>query len=184
VSAVTTSASATSERGRGEAAPSLSIALLAVFGLAAFLVASHLEAAAEIASVNPATAVLLAVLALVIAVWTARTWQRPSRALLCTGAVAAAGLGCLWLSTRTVGVPLKAPAGILDTITAGDELLLAVLCGISAFAPSRWSRFSSTTGMIAIGASFVALAMGCSVPAPASGTPDSANGGVVWFCHV
>ena len=167
-----------------------SSALLITIGLAAFVVASHLEAAVSAFPHSAALGAVLTAIATAAAVWTVRVARRPSRATLIAGATGAAALFVLWAYTRTVGVPTsggpRAPVGILDTLTAFDELLLAGFA-LAALSPQRIPREAwPLLGSVAISASFIALAMGCEPPqVPASG-PGSANSVATMavICHL
>lgn len=159
-------------------------ALLICVGLALFVVASRLEAAvgAFVASSEPIGALQLAVAALV-GVWAARVALAPSRRLLVAGAAGACALVALWIVTRAAGVLGPAPVGVLDALTALDELLLAAFAlGAAARRARRWEG-GSAVGSIAISLSFVALAMGCE-PAAAPASDGGPSGVTPLVCHL
>jgi hypothetical protein len=165
-------------------------ALLICVGLALFVVASRLEAAvgAFSASAAPVGALQLGLAALV-GLWAARAARAPSRRLLRVGAAGACALAALWIVTRTVDAGGPAPVGVLDALTALDELLLAAFAVAATFDGDpagrqrrRWEGWSAG-GSIAISLSFVALAMGCEpAAAPASGGRPS--GVTPLVCHL
>jgi hypothetical protein len=169
-------------------------AVLIVVGLGGFIAASHLEAAVGAFATSPAVSVVLAGLAVAAACWVVRLAARPSRAVLLAGACGAAALAALWICTRTLGLPggiaPRAPAGILDTLTAFDELLLAAtaLAAARARRPGRGRRQRwPVAGSVAISLSFIALAMGCEPPpAPAGGGAPGgyAHGAPALICHL
>jgi hypothetical protein len=165
--------------------PSVPIAI----GLAAFVAASHLEAAVSAMPHSPAVGVAVGAIAVAAAAWAVRVARRPSRALLLSGAAGAAALVALWLWTRTVGVPglgggEPAPVGVLDALSALDALLLAAFAiGAARSAGRPPSERWPVIGCVAISVSFIALAMGCE-PAPtasASAPPDPA---AAFVCHL
>jgi len=167
---------------RATSAPAVAMAV----GLAVFVAASHLEAAVAVAARAPAVGAITAAVAVAAAAWALRIARRPSRALLLAGAAGAASLAALWLWTRTIGVPLsggaRAPVGVLDAITAFDELLLAgfALAAARALGRPAGDRFP-LLGCVAISLSFIALAMGCAPPAPAAGSHAAAP---AYVCHL
>ena len=152
-------------------------ALVVAVGLGAFVSASHLQTAASAVGASPAIALVLCAMALAAGAWSVCVARRPTRALLALGAAGALALVALWVLTRTAG---GAPVGVLDALTALDELLLAgfALAAARRRPPERWP----VAGMVAISLSFMALAMGCEPPAPpdsrAAGRPASA------ICHL
>src|SRR5204862_7556210 len=90
---------------------------------------AHAEAAVGAFSYSPAMSAAVAVIGVAAAGWGVGVARRPTRALLLAGAAGALGLVVLWAWTRAIGVPLDggqpAPVGVLDAVTAFDELLLA-----------------------------------------------------------
>lgn len=168
-------------------APALAMAV----GLAAFVAASHLEAAAGALAHSPAVAAIVAAVGFAAAAWALRAARRPSRATLLAGAAAALALAALWVWTRTMGVPLdgsaaRAPAGVLDAITALDEVLLAgfaISAARSLGGPAR-DRFP-VAGCVAISLSFVALAMGCTPAAPDAADAAAPHARApAYICHL
>ncbi len=171
-------------------------ALLVAVGLGACIAASHLEAAVGAFAVSPSLSAALAAVGLASAAWAVRSARRPSPGLLLGGAAAALALVALWVWTRAIGLPLdgtrRAPVGVLDALTAVDELLLAGFAVAAARsgrtgrarrpARERWPLL----GCLAISLTFVVLAMGCEPPdAPAAGAsgivaPPSAE----LLCHL
>jgi hypothetical protein len=151
--------------------------LLVAVGLGACVAASHLEAAVGAFAVSPRLSAALAAVGLVAAAWAVRSARRPSPGLLLGAAAAALALVVLWVWTRAIGLPLdgagRAPVGVLDALTAVDELLLAGFAVAAARSGSlrhppreRWPLL----GCVAISLSCVVLAMGCEPPdAPAPG---------------
>ncbi len=171
-------------------APSRPAVAMAV-GLAAFVAASHLEAAVAAVALSPVIAAIAAAVALLAGAWTVRVARRPSRALLLAGAAGAASLAALWVATRTLGVPFdgspaRAPVGVLDAITALDELLLAGFA-LAAARPRRrpaGDRFPPL-GCVAISLSFIALAMGCGPSQPSAvASAGSDAPGASLICHL
>ena len=188
--------------GRAAPVPSVpglrprSTALLICVGLALFVVASRLEAAVGAFAIfdeDPASSAfvgaLQVALAALVGLWAARVARAPSRRLLGAGATGASALAALWIATRTIGVGGPAPVGILDALTALDELLLAAfaLAAGSSYNAARrrrppWEGWSAI-GSIAISLSFVALAMGCEPSsAPVAGGGPGAVTPLV--CHL
>jgi hypothetical protein len=72
--------------------------------------------------------------------WGVFAYVRPSRTLLLAGALLSVGTVCVWLLSRTTGMPFgpdawePEPWGLPDTVASGDELTLAALL---AAAPLR-----------------------------------------------
>ena len=169
--------------GAPAAAPAAarSPALVAVVGLGAFVAASHAESAVSAFAASPAIGLGLCAVALAAGVWSVRVARRPARGLLSLGAAGALALVALWVATRTAG---GAAVGVLDAVTAFDELLLAwVAIGIARGRPraERWPL----AGCVAISLSFMALAMGCAPPAvPAAAGSDGAARGPAAICHL
>jgi hypothetical protein len=159
-------------------------------GLAAFVAASHVEAAVAAAAAHSLVVGAIAGgVGLVAAAWALRVARRPARALLLAGAAGAATLAALWLWTRTLGVPLsggaRAPVGVLDAITAFDELLLAgyaIAAARSHGQAAARDRFP-LTGCVAISLSFVALAVGCAPPSQAAAGSGDAQA-PAFICHL
>lgn len=162
-------------------------AVLVAAGLAAFVAASHLEAAVGAFASSPGLSAALVGVGLAAAGWAVRIAHRPSTGVLLLGAGAALALVAVWVWTRAIGLPLdgmrRAPVGVLDALTAFDELLLAGF----AVAGARGSRRASRErwpllGSAAISLSFIALAMGCepSTAPAAGGAPQSA----ALICHL
>jgi hypothetical protein len=151
--------------------------LLVAVGLGACVAASHFESAVEAFAVSPSLSAALATVGLAAAAWAVRSARRPSPGVLLGGAAAALALVALWLLTRAIGLPLdgtrRAPVGVLDALTAVDELLLAGFAVAAARSSrrrhpprERWPLL----GCVAISLSCVVLAMGCEPPdAPAAG---------------
>jgi hypothetical protein len=161
------------------------LALLAIVGLAGFVAASHLEAAVGAFSYSPVTGVAVAAFGLVAAGWTVRVARRPTRGALLAGAGGALALVALWIWTRAAGVPFadgRAPVGVLDTVTAFDELLLAWLALAAArargSARERWPLLAS----VAISLSFIVLAMGCDPARTAAAAPGGSSPALI--CHL
>jgi hypothetical protein len=160
-------------------------------GLAAFVAASHLEAGVAAVARSPAIAAVAAALAVAAGTWALRAARRPSRASLLAGAGGALTLVALWVWTRTVGVPLdgsgvRAPVGVLDALTAFDELLLAWFAISAARSLGRpaGDRFP-VLGCAAISLSFIALAMGCSPSQSAAASSAAGDaGGAPLICHL
>ena len=163
------------------------IALVAPVGLAAFVAASHLEAAIGALALRPGLGVALILVALVTAggrcAWPVRRrgarWS-PARSVpqrsLCCGRGRAA-----WASRSPPRG--RAPVGVLDALTAFDELLLA---GFAFAAAARSRAVPPRSGwqvpaFAAISVSFMALAMGCEPsPSVAAGVPQSR----ALICHL
>jgi hypothetical protein len=173
---------ASDRRARPAARARHGTALLICVGLALFVVASRLEAAvgAFVAS-SPSVGALQLAAAALVGLWAGRVARSPSRHLLRSGAVGACLLVAAWTATRTIGLAgPAAPVGLLDAMTALDELLLAAFALAAAGTRgARWDGWSAL-GSVAISLSFVALAMGCE-PAAA----PAAGGGVApLVCHL
>jgi hypothetical protein len=71
-------------------------------------------------------------------VWAGLVWTRPpSRSLLLAGAIANLGVAVVWLSSRTVGLPIgpdpgeREAIGIHDVFATADELALAALIALA-----------------------------------------------------
>jgi hypothetical protein len=154
-----------------------SSALVVAVGLGVFVAAAHLQAAVSAFGASPPIALVLCAVGLGAAAWSLRVALRPTRALLALGAAGATALVGLWIVTRTAG---GAPVGVLDALTALDELLLAgfALAAARERPGERWPP----AGMAAISLSFMALAMGCEPPA----APAAQDGGRTpsAICHL
>lgn len=168
-------------------------ALLVAVGLGACIAASHLEAAVGAFAISPLLSLALAGVGLGAAGWAVRSARQPSAGVLLCGAAAALALVALWVWTRAIGLPLdgmgRAPVGVLDALTALDELLLAAF----AVSAARTSRTRGAPrerwpllGCLAISLSFIVLAMGCEPPdAPAAGASGGvASPGTALICHL
>jgi hypothetical protein len=173
----------------GSASTRLAPALVLAIGLAAFVAASHLEAGVAAVAVSPAIGAVGALVAAGAGAWALRAARRPSRRTLLAGAAAALALVALWAWTRTVGVPLdgsrgRAPIGVLDALTAFDELLLAWFAIRAARLASRGRAGSDRwplLGCLAISLSFIALAMGC---APSRSATEARAAASPLVCHL
>jgi hypothetical protein len=168
-------------------APALAMAI----GIATFVAASHLEAGVAAVAHNPAIGGIAVTIAGGAGAWAARAFRRPSRATLLAGAAAALALVALWVWTRAVDVPLdgsrgRAPVGVLDALTAFDELLLAWFALSAARSRGRsGSDRWPVLGCLAISLSFIALAMGCAPSrSPAAGSGGTNATGVALICHL
>jgi hypothetical protein len=78
-------------------------------------------------------------------VWGLVAWnRRDDRRLLTLGAVANLAIVLLWIATRTAGLPIGPepgevePAGLHDLLATGDEVAIAVACGLALLPESRW----------------------------------------------
>jgi len=172
------------------AAPLERFDVLVTLGLAAFVAASHVEAAVGALPYSPALSAGLAVAGVAAAGWAVRVARRPSRGVLRAGAAAALALVALWAWTRTIGVPFgagRAPVGVLDAATAFDELLLAAFAlaaarsGRSRRAGRASGELAPMLGAVAISLSFIVLAMGCDPARTAAA--DSAQAPEL-ICHL
>lgn len=159
--------------------PRSPLALIAV-GLAAFIAASHLEAAVGAFARSAALGLALTGVGAGAALWAVRVARRPRRSDLLIGAGASAALLVLWAWTRTIGLPVgltgRAPVGALDTLTALDELLLIGFAIAAAGARCRLREAWSVLGSIAISVSFIALAMGCEPPSGSAAPGPNGKG--------
>ena len=163
------------------------LALLAIVGLAGFVAASHLEAAVGAFSYSPAMgAARRRLRARRGALGGARRAAADAGQRCWPGAAGAVALVALWAWTRAVGVPFadaqRAPVGVLDAVTAFDELLLAWLALAAARAPGpareRWPLLAS----VAISLSFIVLAMGCDPARTAVAAPGGSSPALI--CHL
>ncbi len=169
-------------------------ALLVAVGLAAFVAASHLEAAVGAFAYSPRLSLALVLVGLASAGWAVRVARRPAPGVLLAGAGVSLALVALWIWTRAVGLPLhgmtRAPVGVLDALTAFDELLLAGFAATAARAARRAPRAPRERwpliGVVAISLSFVALAMGCepSTAPAASVAGGGATPSTSLICHL
>jgi hypothetical protein len=165
--------------------------MLITIGLAAAVAVSHIEAAVgAFAGGSPALAAALVAVAAAAGLWTVRVARRPARSTLLAGAAGAAALVAMWATTRTIGVPLglaeRAPVGVLDALTALDELLLTGFAITAADVQRGLRERWSAVGSIAISLSFIALATGCG-PAVAPTTASagaSPSAAVALLCHL
>jgi hypothetical protein len=155
------------------------MALLICVGLALFVVAARLEAAVgAFAASSPSVGAVQLAVAVLVGLAAARVARSPRRRALRAGAAGAGVLAAVWIALRASG---QAPVGLLDAMTALDELLLALF----ALAASRgrgtcregWSLLAS----VAISLSFVVLAMGCE---PAVAPASDADGPAPLICHL
>ena len=73
------------------------------------------------------------------ALWALGVVVAPTRWTLAVGLVANAAIACLWLVSRTAGVPIgpepgiAEPAGLLDVLSTVLELLIVVVCAALLF---------------------------------------------------
>jgi hypothetical protein len=159
-------------------------------GLAGFVAASHLDASIQSAGSSLPLAAALAATALVVSLWGWRVAHQLTGRLLLGGAALFASLAAIWLCSRTVGLPFgiapRAPAGILDSVTAFDEVLLAAAAVMLATTPGRAEGLLPGFAFLAMSVSFMLLIAGCGIGAatPQRGVGFAARSAVPLFCHL
>lgn len=161
---------------------------LVAVGLAAFVAVSHLDAAIGAAPYSGALAAVLGGVAALAGLWGWAVAHRPTRGMLLSGAALFAGLAAIWVCSRVGGLPFglspRAPVGVLDSMTAVDEVLLTLAALLLACTPTVESLLPGL-GYVAIAISLMVLTAGCniSIASPRQGWLPGASA-IQLYCHL
>jgi hypothetical protein len=96
----------------------------------------HIEAAIAHRRESLLYTCLFAALAVAQFAWGAAVYRGARRRVLVAGAVVSLGVVCIWLASRTIGLPIAPPddrvesVGPIDSLATSDEIALVVLVGL------------------------------------------------------
>ena len=101
-------------------------------------------------------AAAFAMLAAIQFAWGVLVYRRPSRTLLVAGALLSLGTVCVWLVSRTSGLPVGPERwrpeawGLPDTVASADELTLCVLLALGSAGQRRALRGAAVAFGVAL----------------------------------
>jgi hypothetical protein len=159
-------------------------AVLLIGGLCMVAGIMHVGVAANDIRLSSSSTPLVAMLAAFQLGWAALAVLRPSRGALIWGAAVNAAIVALWVTSRTVGVPIgpqpwvPEPVGAVDVIAvlAESVIVLAASCVVLAARSELARRSVPRIAPLLVGVLFISVLYGV------GGVAHVGGGGSVWLC--